>query len=80
MHMSILRLKSRRTAGSSHSTLTPQESGPYLKHKWYVTHFLKGLCDTNREQDNYYPPPIQITLGNFEVLEENDDTLQACKL
>ena len=43
VHMSILRLKSRRTAGSSYSTLTPQKSGPYPKRKWYVTHFLKGL-------------------------------------
>jgi SRF-type transcription factor (DNA-binding and dimerisation domain) len=40
-----------------------------------VRHPLKGLCDTNREQDNYYPPPIRITLGNFEVLEESDDTI-----
>jgi hypothetical protein len=32
---------SRRTAGSSLSTLTPQESGLYPNRKWYVIHFLK---------------------------------------
>ena len=69
--MSILRLKSRRTARSSHSTLTPQESGPYPKRKWYVTHFLKGYWDTDREQDNYYPLPIRITPEIFEVLEKS---------
>src|SRR2546423_15675940 len=61
VHMSTLRLKSRRTAGSLHSILTPQESGPCPRRKWYVTHFLEGLWDTDREQDNYYPLPIRIT-------------------
>jgi hypothetical protein len=69
VHMFILRLKSRRTARSSHSILVLQESGPYPKRKWYVTYFLKGLWDTDREQDNYYPLPIRITPENFEVLE-----------
>jgi hypothetical protein len=54
-----------------------QESGPYPKRKWYVTHFLKGLWDTDREQDNYYPLPIRITPETFEVPEESDGTFQS---
>src|SRR2546423_9899811 len=73
VHMSTLRLKSRRTAGSLHSILTPQESGPCPRRKWYVTHFpFQKLGITDREQDNYYPLPIRITPENFEVLEESD--------
>src|SRR5271154_3571679 len=40
-------------------------------------HFLKGLWDTDREQDNSYPLPIRITPEFFEVLEESDDTFQS---
>jgi hypothetical protein len=52
---------------------------PYPKRKWYVTHFVKGLYDTDREQDNYYPLLIRITSEIFEVDEESDGTLQAPK-
>ena len=76
VHMSILRLKSR-TAGSSYSTLTPQESGPYPKRKWYSHPLSEGLWDTDREQDNYYPLSIRITPEIFEVLEESDGTFQS---
>jgi hypothetical protein len=38
---------------------------------------LKGLWDTDREQDNYYPLPVRITPEIFEVPEESDGSFQS---
>ena len=57
--------------GADRQVLSPSFHG-----HWYGIYFLKGLRDTDREAGQLLPTlPIRITPENFEVLEQNPDTL-----